>query len=228
MKSVCISRTPLETLASARLVANYAQSLGIGTMGPGYRAALSHLGAVLADCVLQAGVNYRTVVRARVDRIVEFFPETATLPGTTALIERGAVSDFLMWKHSVKIDRFIQLVKLLETHQIEDTNKLQLWLAAENCRHRLLSITGIGPKTVDYLCCLVGIDCIAVDRHVRVFARAAGVEVNDYDELKLIVSYAADLLGVSRRSFDSWIWRLLSRESSSERPIGLSRFAAAQ
>lgn len=228
MTSVCSSQTTRETLASARLVANYAQSLGVATMAPGYRTVLSHLGAVLADCVLQAGVNYRTVVRARVERIIEFYPETATLPGTTALIERGAVSDFLMWKHSVKIDRFIRLVKLLEDYQIEDTNKLQVWLAAENCRDRLLNIAGIGPKTVDYLCCLVGIDCIAVDRHVRVFARAAGVEVTDYDELKLVVSYAADLLGVSRRNFDSWIWRSLSREASSTNFTVSRGFAAAQ
>jgi hypothetical protein len=204
----------LDTLAFTRQIANYAQSLGVSDMEGGYRVVSDHLGAVLADCVLQAGLNYRTVVRTRIERIVYLFPETATLAGTTQLVERGAVSDFLMWKHSEKIERFIRLVRLLESHEIEDTQKLRVWLLADDCRDRLLKIAGIGPKTVDYLCCLVGIDCIAVDRHVKVFARDAGVEVKDYDGLKLVVSYAADLLGVSRRDFDSWIWRRVSGKPS--------------
>jgi hypothetical protein len=206
------SRSVLDTLAFARQIANYAQSLGLTDMAGGDRHTSNHLGAVLADCVLQAGLNYRTVVRVRIERILDLFPETATLAGTTELIKRGAVSDFLMWKHPEKIERFIRLVGVLESHQIENTHKLQLWLQGHDCRDRLLKVTGIGPKTVDYLCCLVGIDCIAVDRHVKVFAKDAGVEVRDYDRLKRVVSYAADLLGVSRRDFDSWIWHLVSQK----------------
>ena len=206
------SRSVLDTLAFARQIANYAQSLGVSDMAGGYRVASNHLGAVLADCVLQAGLNYRTVVRARIERIIDLFPEAATLAGTTEVLERGAVSDFLMWNHSEKIERFIRLVRVLESHEIEDTHKLQVWLQRHDCRDRLLKVAGIGPKTVDYLSCLVGIDCIAVDRHVKVFVRDAGVEVKDYDGLKLVVSYAADLLGVSRRDFNSWIWHLVSRK----------------
>lgn len=90
------SRSVLDTLAFARQIANYAQSLGVSDMAGGYRVASNHLGAVLADCVLQAGLNYRTVVRARIERIIDLFPEAATLAGTTEVLERGAVSDFLM------------------------------------------------------------------------------------------------------------------------------------
>ena len=208
------SRSVLDTLAFARQIANYAESLGFNDMVDGSRVTSNHLGAVLADCVLQAGLNYKTVVRARIERIIDLFPEAAILAGTTEVVERGAVSEFLMWKHPEKIERFIRLVRVLENHQIEDTNKLQVWLQAHGCRDCLLEVVGIGPKTVDYLCCLVGIDCIAVDRHVKVFAKNAGVEIKDYDGLKLVVSFAADLLGVSRRDFDSWIWQLVSRKTS--------------
>jgi endonuclease III len=35
-----------------------------------------------------------------------------------------------------------------------------------SARQILLGLQGIGPKTCDYLGCLVGIDCIAIDRHI--------------------------------------------------------------
>jgi hypothetical protein len=63
--------------------------------------------------------------------------------------------------------------------------------------------------------CLVGMDSVAVDRHVRAFARRVGVLEDDYDFLKTVFCYAADLLSVSRRQFDAWVWH---RESSLSAP----------
>jgi len=214
MNAMDRSLSALSSLALARQVADYAQSLGVSDAEHNSRVILNHLGAVLADCVLQAGLNYRSVVRARVERIIVSFPETATLVGTAELVERGAVADFLQWRHSEKIGRFVSLVRLLESHGVKDTDNLLTWLYEGECRDCLLALPGIGPKTVDYMCCLVGMDCIAVDRHVRVFVKDAGVELNGYDELKLVVSYAADLLDVSRRGFDSWIWNVTSRKNT--------------
>jgi endonuclease III-like uncharacterized protein len=100
--------------------------------------------------------------------------------------------------------------------------ELKLWLVQDEARENLLSLQGIGPKTYDYLCCLVGIDCIAVDRHVRTFANEAGVYINDYDRLKSVVSYAADLLGMTRRDFDAWIWKTISaRNTIKDRQLSL-------
>ncbi|TIS84458.1 MAG: hypothetical protein E5X00_01335 [Mesorhizobium sp.] len=68
---------------------------------------------------------------------------------------------------------------------------------------------------MDYMQCLVGIDSIAVDRHVRTFAKRVGVVEEDYDFLRSVFCYAADLLSVSRREFDAWVWR---REASVSNP----------
>jgi hypothetical protein len=203
----------LSALASARQIADYAEGLGIKNMQPRIRATFSHLGAALADAILQAGMNYRNVVKARVERIIRSYPETALLLGTVAVVQRGSVSEFLMWNHPVKIERFINLVRVLEHYDVQDTSTLREWLQRDECRRVLLQVVGIGPKTVDYLSGLVGIDCAAVDRHVKVFASQAGVYVTDYDKLKTLVSYAADLLGISRRDFDTWIWNLVSTKS---------------
>src|SRR4051794_11287983 len=99
----------LEQLTCARRIADHAHLLGVhgSTILP--RATSDHLGVVLADAILQAGVNYQSVVRARIERIQLRFPETATLRGLTALIKRDAIDDFLLWKHHIKIERFISL-----------------------------------------------------------------------------------------------------------------------
>ena len=139
------------------------------------RPTASHLGAVLADAVLQAGLNYRTVIRPRIARIQTNYPQAARLSGVNSIIERGLVSDFLLWKHPTKVSRFTRLASLLGANSVEDTNDLRQWLKHRRSKDQLLSLSGVGPKTYDYMCCLVGIDRIAVDRHIRTFTRDAGV-----------------------------------------------------
>src|SRR5665213_2644531 len=192
----------LEELSFARRVADYADSLGVHDSPVTLRVTSDHLGAVLADAILQAGVSYRTVVRMRVDRIHLRFPEAATLPGLFTLLEQHGAGEFLLWNHPIKMSRFVSLARFLAIQNISTTVELKVWLNRNDAREHLLSLHGIGPKTYDYLCCLVGIDCIAVDRHVRTFASEAGVLISDYDRLKSVVSYAADLLGMARRDFD--------------------------
>jgi hypothetical protein len=82
------------------------------------------------------------------------------------------------------------------------------------CREKLRAIRGVGPRTVDYLYGLVGLDFIALDRHIRAFVSDAGVTAADYDFLQTVVSYAADLLGVSRRHFDASIWAYVSNQKA--------------
>lgn len=211
----------LEQLSFARRIADHADRLGVHRLPATSRAASDHLGAVLADAILQAGVNYQTVVRVRIMRIETQFPETATLRGLIALIERDGAGDFLLWKHPTKVMRFVSLAKFLAMRRIETTVELRRWLCLSSARQHLLGLHGIGPKTCDYLCCLVGIDCIAIDRHIKTFVSEAGVCVSDYECLKSVVSCAADLLGMSRRDFDAWIWRTISARATSDRQLSL-------
>lgn len=206
MTSIRSNSVLLDILAAARRVANYAETVGFDGATSQRRKQIWHLGALLADAILQAGVNYHTVVRPRVERIVKQFPESATLSGTMKFVESDAIYEFLMWTHFDKVERFRKLLLLLAQHDIEDSAMLRHWLKGEDCREELLGIRGIGPKTVDYLGCLAGLDNIAVDRHIRSFAKQAGVATNDYQQLRSVFCYAADLLGTSRRSFDAWVW----------------------
>jgi hypothetical protein len=214
-------RLALEQLSSARRIADHANRLGVDRSPLPRRLASEHLGAVLADAVLQAGVNYQTVVQTRVNRIELHFPEAATLSGIIAVIERDGASDFLLWKHPTKVMRFVSLAELLAVKGIDSTLELKTWLCFSGARRDLLDLHGIGPKTCDYLCFLVGIDCVAIDRHVKTFANEAGVTATDYEYLKSVVSYAADLLGMTRRDFDSWIWRTISARAKTDHQLSL-------
>ena len=203
----------LNLLAHARSVATLAGTVGITILDSPAGPPRRHLGAILADAVLQAGLNYRTVVRARVERVERNFPEAATLSGIIAVVETGGLSEFLLWSHPVKLARFSRLVALLRAQNLEGVDDLRAWLQTGRAREILLRVNGIGPKTVDYLCCLVGLDRIPVDRHLKAFARDAGVATEHYDSVQAIMSFAADLLGVRRRDFDASIWKYVSAKN---------------
>ncbi|MEJ2612939.1 MAG: hypothetical protein P8179_23485 [Candidatus Thiodiazotropha sp.] len=132
------------------------------------------------------------------------------------LIHREETGHFLSWDHPQKILRFELLVNFLRDQGIEHVENLSDCLKCTPFITELQSINGIGPKTIDYMSCLVGIDSIAVDRHVRAFAKRAGVTNDDYYYLQKVFCYAADLLEVPRRELDAWIWKKESDIASSQ------------
>lgn len=203
----------LDLLAHARSIADHALAVGFKPQPNRRSPATSHIGAALADAVLQAGVNYRTVVKPRIERILACYPECQTLAGTGRIVELAGVQQFLLWKHHEKVERFVRLHDVLHAHAVKDAADLRAGLSTKSFRVHLLQVKGIGNKTVDYLSCLVGIDTVAVDRHVRGFAAQAGLHLQDYDRLHAVFCYAADLLGSSRREFDAWIWKYVSLDA---------------
>lgn len=197
----------IDVLLAARRIADHAKEEGAVSEEKHPRATCEHLGAVLADSVLQAGLNYTTVVRPRVLAILRAHPTRRTVSSLVSLIQDGKSRAFLNWRHHEKVSRFEALVGFLNDRGIEDVRDLRAGLASDEFCDAIQTVNGIGPKTVDYMACLVGIDSIAVDRHVRTFAKTVGVENNDYDFLRKSFCSAADLLSLPRREFDAWLWR---------------------
>lgn len=207
MNRVGTKSSAIEVLLAARRIADHAKDEGALWEQRAPRATCEHLGAILADSVLQAGLNYTTVVRPRVLAILRNYPEADTMSALLDLIEERKTREFLNWSHHEKVARFEGLVAFLKDWEIEDADDLRTNLAAEQFCIAIQTINGVGPKTVDYMACLVGIDSIAVDRHVRTFAKTVGVVSNDYHFLRRSFCCAADLLELPRREFDAWLWR---------------------
>jgi hypothetical protein len=139
------------------------------------------------------------------------FPEAETVSGTIDVLSAHGPRDFLSWTHPHKIVRFTGLLCHLHEGSVESCDDLYLWLADEKARLSLMTLKGIGPKTVDYLCGLVGLECVAIDRHMRVLCAWVGIDHTGYDELKLAITYAADLMQMPRRQFDGWVWQIMAQ-----------------
>lgn len=203
-----------DALYAARCVADHAVRAGLLSSRVSYRPVYHHMGAVLADSVLQAGLNYEKVVKPRIASILETFPHASTVNTLIQVIETEGSSKFLRWEHEEKISRFDSLVTFVAEARIENTCELSKALRDDRFRSDIQHVRGVGPKTVDYMACLVGVDCIAVDRHVRGFAEFVGLEDGSYDYLRDVFSFAADLLSISRREFDSSIWHYQAVKSN--------------
>jgi hypothetical protein len=205
----------LELLKAARRVADFASSQGVPATYAVRRSTYKHAGALLADAVLQAGLSYHSVVMPRVGRILKEFPDADRVSVLSYLVEKGSTAHLLNWQHRTKIERFERLVCFLHRAKVETTDDIRTVLKSETFCADLQTLNGVGPKTIDYLACLVGIESIAVDRHIRTFALRSGVNNDAYEFLKNVFCFAADLLSISRREFDAWVW---SREASRQSP----------
>ncbi|WP_036578827.1 hypothetical protein [Brucella anthropi] len=201
----------LEVLKAARRVADFASTQGVPASYAVRRSTYEHAGALLADAVLQAGLSYRSVVMPRVVRILVEFPDMARVSELSCLVRKGSTAHLLNWQHPTKVARFERLVDFLYRAKVDTTEDIRTVLKSDTFCTDLQSLNGVGPKTVDYMACLVGIESVAVDRHIRTFAARAGVNNNKYEFLKNVFCFAADLLSISRREFDAWVW---SREAN--------------
>ncbi|MGK8195282.1 hypothetical protein [Burkholderia cepacia] len=79
-------------------------------------------------------------------------------------LQDGKTGAFLNWRHHEKVSRFEALVGFLKNRDIEDVMELNAGLSSGEFCDAIQTVNGIGPKTVDYMACLVDIDSIAVDR----------------------------------------------------------------
>ncbi len=194
--------------SEAQRLADYVQLLGINC-NLQFRT-YGHMGATLADAVLQAGLNYRRVVAPRIERILGCFPEAKRTTGALQLVNCIGVHEFLRWRDPAKPDRFMRLLRLFKDEAIETEEDVRAWLVHhENCS-TVAALHGIGPKTIDYLQILVGHDSVAVDRHVRKFVKAAGITLGSYDEIRIVVCATAKILAVASSSLDAAIWGYMS------------------
>lgn len=172
----------------------------------------THMGAVICDAGLQAGINYTTVVLPRLRRLVEEWPAAVT---TSAFVAHFAAHDLgamLPWRGQKKLAVIAALAAELHTANIEAPADLAAIYADEQSAAalatKLRKVKGIGPKTIDYLAILVGSDQhVAVDLHLRAFAQAAGITVRTYSDLRALYAAAAGERGWKPGDLDRAVWQ---------------------
>lgn len=201
-----------------RSVVRYVSECGIKVRTQ-ERPAYSHMSAILADAVLQAGLNYQYVVRPRIDALLSWFPAATTTSDLLDLIGSFGAATLLQWRHPEKPKRFAALTSFLYVHAVDTDSDLRQWLHLPENRERLGSLRGVGPKTLDYIQSLVGIQAVAVDRHLKTFVKRAGVAISSYEEVKLVIEAAADEMNVSHLDLDSALWNYMAFKSPAGRKL---------
>ncbi|MBE7446994.1 MAG: hypothetical protein HS132_17955 [Planctomycetia bacterium] len=170
-----------------------------------------HMGATITDAMLQAGTTYETVVRPRVQRIQEQYPEARTISEFIKIIDEVGIYKILQWNDEEKPKRILGVVNFFKKENIETETDLKQWLQEINNIEKLKRLRGIGNKTADYFKILVGIQTSAVDRHLDTFLSEAKIKVNGYIEEHQLINKAADQMGVNRAYLDHSIWKYMSK-----------------
>ncbi|MDQ0030142.1 hypothetical protein [Arthrobacter bambusae] len=175
----------------------------------------SHMGAVITDASLQAGIGYKNVVLPRVRALRQAWPDADTTSGFVQRLGGGDLPSVLNWKGRKKLAIIENLAAALQELGIETTQDLYAAYTdpakSEPLIARLRSISGVKNKTVDYLAMLVGIEeRVAIDSHLIAFASAAGVDDMVYEQLSDMYIAAAARLGCTPRALDSAVWKYMS------------------
>lgn len=171
-----------------------------------------HIGATLVDGVLQAGLKYKTVVKPRVDFILSSYSGYKTTSSFLNLCIKEGIKNIISWKDDKKPDLIMTLLLFLKNEGIETCQEFSSWLNDSHNSKKLRSIKGIGPKTIDYFKILLGQESVAVDTHLKKFIQTANIELSDYEEIKMVITKAAIILGVKASVLDHSIWKFMSEK----------------
>jgi 3-methyladenine DNA glycosylase/8-oxoguanine DNA glycosylase len=196
-------------------VVDYLKSIGLEIEA---QEPYTHVGAVIVDSALQAGVNYQYVVKPRVVAVAAIEAARAT-SGFVQILAKQSPEELLSWRSSRKTDLIRMLTQLLVAEGVETTTDLAGWLNHPDTGTKLMKLRGVGPKTVDYMKSLVGCPSVAIDVHLKRFLERAGVPQATYQDARTVLEHAADRMGVSRSALDYSIWKYMSTQKSPNRAL---------
>ena len=182
-----------------------------------YEGPYDHIGATVADAILQANRHYVSFVTPRVQRIRNRFPSDPTTAAALAILRSTSTIDFLGVNDPIRAARFEAVLALFTQEGVETEADLREWLVHREGIVKVQTIVGIGPKTADYFKILVGLPESAMDRHLFGFLDLAGVTAVGYRGAQTTINAAADLLGMNRAHFDHSIWQYMSRRAQAAR-----------
>lgn len=200
----------VEDGGEARQLVNYIDSLSGFTRYTEIDGNYGHVGAILADAVLQSRNDYEKNVRPRITRIRTQYKEATSLQDLKRLLLQVTVEQFLGWNSPRKSKAFRDLIQLFDREKVNTEDDMRQWIEREGSSAKLHEIHFIGPKTVAYLKILVGLPYAAMDMHLFNFLKLAGLDVGqNHDRGQTIVHDAADMMNMNRAHLDHSIWRYM-------------------
>jgi len=170
-----------------------------------------HMGTTITDAILQAGITWEAVVKPRVQKLRNNYPEAKTTTGFLNLLRKIGPTKLLEWNDQEKPNRILEVTRFFVNEGIESEADLKVWFKRSvDAERRLKELRGIGNKTVDYFKILSGIQTIAIDRYLLRFLKQAGIDPISYSKAREIVNKAAELIGIKASVLDHSIWKYMS------------------
>jgi len=200
---------------------------------PRRKPSHKHVGAIIADAVLQIGHGYNIQVKNRIARLRKQYPKAATVSGLVQLLKTTGAQKLLNgWKGGKEHKRLYNHANFFNGRGINTFRELRIWLKDEKNRDSLITGgLGIRDRTADYYRVLVGLpDAVKVDTRVENFLKDADIDVRKYDykELRSIVQLAAKQLGKRPIDLDSAIWNHQGEISAKGGDMASKIYKAAQ
>lgn len=205
-----------EQLLKARKLISYISSTQHDFIPVTQRPPYYHMGATIVDSILQAGLNYKSVVYPRVKKLLLEYPQYKTTCDFLILMQIIPLTKLIDWKNTIKLDRITNLSWFLYNNKIETETNLANWLSSLDNIQKVLKVPGMGNKTIDYLKMLSGEPAIAIDRHLFKYLELAGIVIKSYEEANKLYCYAAKTLNITLYELDKKIWTYMSSINKQE------------
>ena len=158
-------------------------------------------------------------VRPRVDRIAADYPTGRTTSGFLLHLHSDGPTKVLNLRSGRKLRTIVELATFLINVGVETTADLRSWLQVAGHSPLLMTVHGVGPKTVSFLKLLVGLDAIAVDRQVLRFVQEASVDLKAPELVEAILTKAGKQLGLSGADVDQLVWRSMAARKRRVAPL---------
>ena len=174
------------------------------------RKPYNNMVATLSDAILQAGMNYKTVVMPRISDILYRYSNFTSTCDFIILFQTVPIEQIIKWKNKKKQNTLCNLAWLLYNEGVNSEADFRQWGRASENEEKLLALDGIGYKTVDYLKLLSGLETIPVDRHLFKFLKDSEIPITTYYDASYIFKSAAKELNIEERLLDKIIWDYMS------------------
>ena len=175
-----------------------------------------NIGATIIDAILQPGINYKNVVKPRVNKFLNDYSDKTTLKQFEDIISNMSIEQIINWKKGKKTEIILKLITLLREENVQTEEDFREWISKDVNIKKIKNISGIKCKTVDYIKILLGLNTNAIDRHLLEFIKLAGINIYSYHEAHEIISKTAELLNVNEAYFDHSIWKYMSEKKYTE------------
>lgn len=174
----------------------------------------NNMGATIIDGILQAGLNYKNVVKPRVDSFKDKYRNLKTTSQFYDLISKNDLSEIVKMRGQ-KIERIHALVQFLKNQKVETEDDFYDWLSDKDNLLLLSSLKGIKNKTIDYLKILTGHkETVAIDSRLLNFIKISCPELDnlDYEVAKNILMQVAKKINVEPATLDFSIWQFMGEK----------------